>query len=538
MAWLLKITLDAAIGGSMDKLINATIIVLIYMSVYSLISWLTRVNKASYLREIMFFIKQDFMESILNFNIREFIKKGNSEYISIFNNDLKMIETNYFSPIFLIVRNIVILVISLFMMLYINPIISLIAIILSFLPMLVPKVYGKVLSKVTELYSDDLKKYNRKIDDIFNGFEIIKSFSVENYIRESHSNENYIVEKSKEKTNIKRANADVFTNFIAVGMQFAVFLVSGLFVIRGELTAGDVIAITQLMTKVVNPIFDIVDEVNSIKSVDSIGKNIIDIIDSEKKNASNYAPLEINNKIKLKDVSFNYSKDEIGVKNISLKLEKGKKYAIVGESGSGKTTLIKLILGYFDDYSGDIFIDNVDKHSIVQERIFKAIATMNQSVFVFEDTILQNIVLHKDYDSKKLNSIIEKIGLDKTLLRKGVDLDYKLSRNGENLSGGEKQKIALARALIRGRDWIVLDEATSNLDNKTLWMIEDLLVNLADVTCITVTHRYTKEILEKYDKIFVMNRGELVEEGTFDELMEKKNLFYSLYNIGMYEEIN
>ena len=306
MAWLLKITLDAAIGGSMDKLINATIIVLIYMSVYSLISWLTRVNKASYLREIMFFIKQDFMESILNFNIREFIKKGNSEYISIFNNDLKMIETNYFSPIFLIVRNIVILVISLFMMLYINPIISLIAIILSFLPMLVPKVYGKVLSKVTELYSDDLKKYNRKIDDIFNGFEIIKSFSVENYIRESHSNENYIVEKSKEKTNIKRANADVFTNFIAVGMQFAVFLVSGLFVIRGELTAGDVIAITQLMTKVVNPIFDIVDEVNSIKSVESIGKNIIDIIDSEKKNASNYAPLEINNKIKLKDVSFNY----------------------------------------------------------------------------------------------------------------------------------------------------------------------------------------------------------------------------------------
>lgn len=221
------------------------------------------------------------------------------------------------------------------------------------------------------------------------------------------------------------------------------------------------------------------------------------------------------------------------MKNLSLELEKGKKYAIVGESGSGKTTLLKLILGYFQNYHGNIFIDNMNQRSIAQENIFKLISTMNQNVFLFEDSILKNITLYGDYDKIKLNDIVKKVGLTNTLLRKGIDLQYEISNNGENLSGGEKQKIAIARALIKGMDWLILDEATSDLDNETLWMIEELLVNLQDITCITVTHRYKKDILQKYDKIFVMKRGKILEEGQFEELMKRKGIFYSLYNIGI-----
>lgn len=283
MAWLLKETLDVAISGDINKLINIAIIVAVYLCWYSIISWLARTRKAVYISEIMFYIKEDFMKSILSFNIKEFLKNGNSEYISIFNNDLKMLETNYFNSVFMIVRNVVILCASLGIMIYINPIISIIAIALSFLPMVIPKIYGKSLSRVMESYSDDLKKYNRKIADIFNGFEIIKSYSMESYIKENHNKENYLVEKSRENANRAKADADVCTNFMAVGMQFVVFLLDGFFVIKGELTAGDVIAITQLMSQVVNPVFNIVDEVNNIKSVDSIGQNIIKVIDNEKK---------------------------------------------------------------------------------------------------------------------------------------------------------------------------------------------------------------------------------------------------------------
>jgi len=214
-----------------------------------------------------------------------------------------------------------------------------------------------------------------------------------------------------------------------------------------------------------------------------------------------------------------------------LEFEKGKKYAIVGESGSGKSTLIKLILGYFDNYKGDIYFDDVNIRELSQESIFNIISVMTQRVYMFEDTIKHNITLHKNYLDDELENIILMVGLDKTLAMKESDLTYFLKRNGENLSGGERQKVAIARALLNNKKWLVFDEATAGLDNEALYQIENLIVNLPDITCLTITHRYNHDILSKYDKIFVMKEGELVESGRFDELMSKKGIFYNLYSL-------
>lgn len=214
-----------------------------------------------------------------------------------------------------------------------------------------------------------------------------------------------------------------------------------------------------------------------------------------------------------------------------MELEKGKKYAIVGESGSGKTTLLKLILGYYKADYGKIFFDNKELNNIKQDSIFQLFSVINQNVFLFDDTILQNIVLHKEYSEDAIMQTVDRVGLTSMLKDKQKNLDSIMTRNGMELSGGEKQKVALARALLKGIDWLIMDEATSNLDNETLYMIEDLLVNMDNISYITITHRLNKDILKKYDKIFVIKNGILCEQGTFEELLKRNGVFYGLYKI-------
>lgn len=531
MAWFLKETLDASLSGNKNELIKMAIEIVIFIAFYSLISWFTRTVKAFYISKIMYSIKQDLMKSIINFNIKDFFTRSSADYISVFNNDIKMLEDKYFNSILLMFRSSVILIVSMAIMIYIQPIVSVIAVILSFFPIIIPKFYGKKLSQVNGVFSEGLKKYNRVIDDIFNGFEVVKGYKMEPYILEKHGKENEELEIYRKNAGIKKANADVLTNLIAVGIQFAVFVLSGFFVIMDKISAGDVLAITQLMNKVVNPVFDIIDGFNNIQSVKEIEKNMLEII-NKKSECTETRPInEVNKKIILKNITYTYSETDQGLKNISLEFEKGKKYAIVGESGSGKSTLVKLILGYFDNYKGDIYFDDVNIRELSQESIFNIISVMTQRVYMFEDTIKHNITLHKNYLDDELENIILMVGLDKTLAMKESDLTYFLKRNGENLSGGERQKVAIARALLNNKKWLVFDEATAGLDNEALYQIENLIVNLPDITCLTITHRYNHDILSKYDKIFVMKEGELVESGRFDELMSKKGIFYNLYSL-------
>lgn len=528
MAILLKQTLNAALSGNIRDLIITAIIIVIYLIEYTCVSWGTRTIKAHYIAEVMYAIKKDLLASILGKSMKDFSDKNSAEYISIFNNDLKLIEDKYITSVFLILRSAVVLVASLSIMLYIQPILSIIAILLSFLPTLIPKLYGEKLGAATAGFTDSLKKYNLFAEDIFRGFDVIKNFSLEHYINTKHLKENTTVKIEQVNMGKKKANADVLTNFIAIGMQFAVFVVSGFFVILKKITAGDVLAITQLMSDVVNPVFNIVDGMNNIQSIKTIEKDILEILDQdnpEGEKAMQLVPEIIN----INHLSFSYTDKEQTISAVSLRLEKGKKYAIVGETGSGKSTLIKLILGYYDNYTGEILFDNVNAKEIKQMDIFSTFSVISQNIFLFEGTIRENITFDQIVDDNEMNNILNLVKLDETLLKKGVDLSYFLTNNGDNLSGGERQKLALARALVRNKKWLLFDEATASMDNETFMQIERMITDLKDISCITITHRYKEEILNKYDEIIVLKKGELVEKGTFAELTQMNGVFHSLY---------
>lgn len=221
----------------------------------------------------------------------------------------------------------------------------------------------------------------------------------------------------------------------------------------------------------------------------------------------------------------------IGNKNVlhhlNFEFEIGKKYAVVGSSGAGKSTLINTIMGGFSPVQGAVLFDGIDSREIQPESLFQVMALVQQSVFVFRDTIRNNITLFKEFDEEKLKKAADQAGLRELIDKRG--LNDSCGENGNKLSGGERQRIAIARALLRGSQVLLLDEATAALDNQTSYAVIDAVLSMKEMTEIIVTHRLEEKLLYQYDEILVMYAGEIVEKGTFQELMQKKGFFYSLY---------
>lgn len=296
-------------------------------------------------------------------------------------------------------------------------------------------------------------------------------------------------------------------------------------------TAGILIASIQLMDIVDMAVLDFTYEVIDLKSIKLVKCKIMGIVDEQIPNEEGVEKETFNESIEFKNVCFSYEKDKEVLKNISFSLNKGNKYAVVGQSGSGKSTMLNLLLRYYTEYEGNIYIDGVDNRELKLSNLYRLISAIHQDVFMFDSDIKDNICLYNDYSEEEIKKAVEFSGLSNIINNVEGGINALVGENGGNLSGGEKQRISIARAIIKRTPIIFLDEATSSLDNEASWKVENSILNLKDITALIITHKLSGDLLKRYDKILVMKDGVLEEMGSFHELINNKSYFYNLFNI-------
>lgn len=484
---------------------------------------------SSYIKNTVNYLRCDIFTKILNKDMKDFSLDNSGKYISILYNDIKIIEDSLLNNIFLVISSFISFIISLLFLFSISPSIVIFIVIFGILGFVIPNALSKKLIIEKNNYSHNLEEITSVTKDLFSGFEVIKGFNIGSKINTIFKNSSNTVESTKKKCSILESIIKGFSLSFSVTVYLGVLILGGYLMYKGEISVGTAIIIIQLSTHIVGPVKTSIALINQIKSVSLIADKIDEILYDSCEDIEEISLPKFENSIEVKNLDFSYTSDRKALNNINLTFEKNKKYAIVGESGCGKSTLIKLLMRYYKDYNGDILIDNKDIHKIFSNDLYKNMSMIQQNVFMFDDSIKENIKLFANYSDEEVLSICDRSGLSNLISRLPDGINSLVGENGNKLSGGEKQRIAIARSLINNTKILILDESTSALDNETAYNLESSLLSINDLTLIVVTHKLIKNILLNYDEIIVMKDGMVIEKGSFDYLISLKGYFYSLY---------
>lgn len=531
-AYSIKIIIDSGMSQNREALTQAILIGAIVIFIYASLNFISLRLRNKLVRQIMSRYKNKVFKSILDRDYREFSKEKSGKFISILTENMKKIEQDYLHQYFNISKNISLMIFSLVAMFIGNWFLTLLVIIASIIPMMISGFIGQKSASLQNSSMIADQKYLAKVKDILAGFLVIKSFNVKEAIRQDYKNES---EKLDEIYFIK-GKFDVLSNVISQLSGMIVFLVAfggGMYLVfGGHTTIGSVTAIVQLVNFVVMPLNEIGMGMSKFREGQATLNSfeVKDVIELQTGKTKEY----FDDVISFSNVDFSYPNAEEKIfNNLSLQIKKGEKIAIVGMSGSGKSTLLNLLLCFYDVTSGYISIDNQDLQAISAESLYNLMTIVQQDVYIFDDTLKANITLSQSFTEDDIKKAVQQSGLESYILENELGLQTSCGENGSNLSGGERQRLSIARALIRKTPILLLDEATSSLDNKVTTEIENSILEIQDLTVLVVTHKLNKSMLKKYNRILFMKNGVIVEDGSFDNLMDRKGEFYKLVELSV-----
>lgn len=530
VTWLLQQMLDTATGASNRfSLKELVIFAICFLFVYASVKLLMYISQPRYIEKAMRQFKDFTFKKLTSKSISSFAKESQATYLSSFSNDMNVIETNYIEAEFLLLRNSVEMTGAFLMMLWYNPVMTLVAMAFLVLPMLGALMQGNKLEKIEKSVSQDNESFLAVLKDGLSGFSVIKSFRAENAIRKLIGNEVKQVEGDKCRRRQTIISLDTIAGTAANAAELGTFIVGSYMVLMGKgMTPGILLAFMDLTNIFIAPVEELPTFIGNRKAARALITKLANQLEKNVREAEFKIPSNLEEAITIDDLSFAYEADKPILKHIDFKFEKAKHYALVGASGSGKSTMLNLLMGG-DNYTGLINYDGHELRDINSESLYQLVSIIQQNVFIFNSTIVENITMFNEFKDEDIDKAIIDSGLSELVEAKGRD--YLCGENGCNLSGGEKQRIAIARSLLRKTHVLYVDEATAALDKKTAYQVSQAILDLKGITEIVVTHSLDANLLKQYDCLIALKNGEIVETGTFDDLMKRKDYFYSLYTV-------
>lgn len=530
ISWLIQQIMDCTANQDMQALVRSAWIVIIVVVIYTIANVMYRAVYPRFLQRAMQQYRDYAFSRLTQKSLRSFSKEGTALYVSALTNDCTSIENNYLAATFTLIELLFCFLGALIMMLYYSPVMLVLAVALSFLPVAVSMTAGNRLTEQEKEISKKNERFVSIVNELLSGFPVIKSFRAETQASRLFSQRNEQAEEAKKNKRRTEQLISLLANDAGIIAQMGIFLAGAWLAISGKgVTAGVVIVFVQLMNYILNPISQVPLLWSNRKAAIALMEKLSDALSENVREEGREKLNGFSEKIEVKDLTYGYEPESPVLKDLDVQFDAGKSYAIVGGSGSGKSTLLNLLMGSSSNYQGEICIDGVSIKNIESESLYQLMTSVQQNVFVFNDTIRNNVTMFHEFPDKEVTLALERSGLSEFIEKRGED--FVCGENGANLSGGERQRISIARALLRKSPILLVDEATAALDAATARAVSFSILNLVGMTRIVVKHRLEEAILRRYDKILVMKNGTICEQGNFDTLMQQKGQFYSLFQI-------
>ncbi len=531
ISWLLQQIIDlvggADTGLSLSQLFLFSLLSLLMILVSTALSY---VAQPRFLARATQQYKDFVFSKLSQKSISAFSGENTALYISALSNDVNSIETGYLSNIFEIVQQGFLFVGALGLMFYYNVPLTLVSIALAMLPLLAAVLTGNLVAAEEEQVSRRNESYMSMLRDSLSGFSVIKSFRAEAQICRNFAREVRLLSHAKEKRMKKKTLVESFGSLAGVTLQLGVFLIGAYLALTGSsISAGTVLIFVQLLNFVIMPISNIPNALAECKASLALIRKLAAALETNIRQEGAVSKTDLNSGITLENLSFGYGQDKEVLHNISFSFEAGKSYCLVGASGSGKSTLLNLLMASNPGYTGDIRYDDIPLQELSSEALYDLVSVVQQNVFIFNASIRENITMFSAFPREAVDRAIDLSGLRQLIQEKGED--YLCGENGCGLSGGEKQRISIARSLLKQSQVLLVDEATAALDVQTAAQVAGAILDLQEITRIVVTHSLDAALLKRYDCILALKNGVITESGSFDALMEQKGYFYSLYTV-------
>jgi subfamily B ATP-binding cassette protein MsbA len=528
--WILKV-LDSP-DGLVATLVNLSIFIIIIFLLKNIFKYYASLVGCQLQEGLIKSIRDKAFQKLSKLSIDFFKRNKEGGIISILTNDTQAFNQNTIMVISLVIRDVLSVLIFLFLLLSISPKLLIISLTASIGSILILRFSTKYLRRYATRMQTAMADYTSTMQESIAGIRIVKAYNAEEYINSKFESDSKRFYDSSIKNRVITALIPGITESMAIFALALVIFVGGSDVVNGSMKVSDLMTFLFVFFAIMSPISELIANVTKFQHGFVAAGRVFTIMDQEPTVIDGNATIsEFSTSIDIENVSFKYQENNYALKDVSFSLPRNKKIALVGASGSGKSTMLDLIIRFYDPTGGRISIDGRDLRDLDSKSYRKFFGIVSQETILFNDTVANNIRYGMDEISQEdVVNAAKQANAYNFIMNMPNGFDTVIGNRGSTLSGGERQRIAIARALVRNPEILIFDEATSALDAESEKVVQEAIdSSLLKKTAVIVAHRLST--ITSCDEIYVFDQGSIVESGTHRELIAKDGYYRKLYDI-------
>ena len=473
-------------------------------------------------------------EKINRLPLKYFDRNQTGDILSRITNDVDMVSSSLDSSLSTIIADLALLIGTVFMMFKTNTTLALIAIGSSLLGFMFMFAILAKSQKYFVMRQAELGKLNAHIEEVYSGLNVVKTYNGQKEVNHKFDQLNQKVYESNRKSHFLSGLMRPIMIFTGNFGYVAVCVVGAILASDKVITFGVFVAFMTYIRMLNNPLSEIAQAATNLQSAAAASERVFEFLDEPEMSDQKALSAKLDrNKVKgdieFKNVKFGYDDDKLIIHDFSAKAKAGQKIAIVGPTGAGKTTMVNLLMKFYEINDGEILIDGVPTSTLTRENVHELFTMVLQDTWMFEGTLRENIIYNrKNVSDKQLYKICDEIGLTHFIKTLPNGFDTKISES-DGISAGQKQLITIARGMVEDAPFLILDEATSNVDTRTEETVQDAMDKLMEGrTSFIIAHRLST--IKNADLILVMKEGNIIESGNHNQLMKQNGFYADLYN--------